>query len=232
MLLYAEDIVLHSESEAVQIMLDYLGNWCKTWGLTINFNKSKVVHFRSPSMQSTEYNFKCYSSSSSIDLIHQYKFLGVLFTEHMDLMQMAKIVAQSTSRALGLLISKDDVFGGMPFERFTQCYGVTVQSIIDESAASWGTKSMYCINAVQNRACRYFSGLGRCPPNATINGDMGWLSREHSQWMCIVRKWCRLVNIDESLLAKKIFLSHLNQDSTNRKFWCYNLQREHIFYRN
>ena len=51
-------IVLLSESEAnMQIMLDYLGKWCETWGLTINFNKSKVMHFRAPSKQSTEYNF-------------------------------------------------------------------------------------------------------------------------------------------------------------------------------
>ena len=71
--------------------------------------------------------------------------------------------------------------------------------------------------------------------NAAINGDMGWLSPEHSQWMCIARKWCRLVNMDESLLAKKIFLSYLNQGSTNRKIWCYRvkmffieIEHEHI----
>ena len=58
---------------------------------------------------------------------------------------------------------------------------------------------MSCINAVQNWACRYFLGLGRYAPNAAINGEMGWLSPEHSQ--CIVRKWCRLVNMDGSLLA-------------------------------
>ena len=162
----------------MQIMLDYLGKWCETWGLTINFNKSKVMHFRALSQQRTEYILKC--GSSSIDLTHQYKYLGVLFTEHLDLMQMAKIVAQSASRAQGLLISKDKVVGGMPFECFTQCYSATVQSIIDYSAAIWGTKSMSCINAVQNRACRYFLGLGRYAPNAAINGDMGWLSPEHS----------------------------------------------------
>ena len=47
---------------------------------------------------------------------------------------------------------------------------------------------MSCINAVQNRACRYFLGLGRYASNATINGDMSWLFSEHSQWMCIARK--------------------------------------------
>ena len=149
----------------MQIMLDYLGNWCKKWGLTINFNKSKIMHFRAPSKQSTEYNLKC--SSSSVDFIHQYKYLDVLFTEHLDLVQMTKIVAQSASRALRLLISKDKVVGGMPFECFTQCYGATVQSIISYRAAIWGTKSMSCINAVQNRVCRYFLG-----PNAAINGDI------------------------------------------------------------
>ena len=53
-LLYADDIVLLLESEAnMQIMLDYLGNWCETWGLTINFNKSKVMHFRALSKHRT-----------------------------------------------------------------------------------------------------------------------------------------------------------------------------------
>ena len=93
---------------------------------------------------------------------------------------MSDIPSHIYSRALGLLISKDKVFGGMPFECFTQCYGATVQSIIDYSAAIWGTKSMSCINAVQNRACRYFLGLGRYAPNAAINGDMGWLSDSDS----------------------------------------------------
>ena len=56
---------------------------------------------------------------------------------------------------------------------------------------------------------------------------MGWLSPEHSQWMCIARKWCRLVNMDESLLAKKIFLSHLTQGSTNCKI-CTMKKNQHL----
>ena len=49
------------------------------------------------------------------------------------------------------------------------------------------------------------------------------------------KKWCRLVNMDESLLAKEIFLSHLTKGSTNRKIWCYRvkmffmeIEHEHI----
>ena len=95
-----------------------------------------------------------------MDIIEQYKYLGIVITEHLDFMLMSKTVAQFASRALGLLILKDKSFGGMPFEWFTQCYNATVQAIIiDYSAAIWGTKSISSINAVQNRACRYFPGL-------------------------------------------------------------------------
>ena len=67
-----------------------------------------------------------------------------------------------------MLISKDKAFGGMPYTCYTKCYDATVQSIIDYSAALWGTKSVTCINAVQNRACRYFLGLGRYAPNVAV----------------------------------------------------------------
>ena len=97
----------------------------------------------------------------------------------------------------------------------------TVQAVIDYSSAIWGTKSM------QNRACCYFLDLGRYAPNAAINGDIGWPAPEHKQWMCVTRKWCRLVNFDDSLLAKKL-LSHLVQCNASCKTWCYRVQ---IFFR-
>ena len=97
-LLYADDIVLLSDNEAkMQTMLDCLDQWCSNWGLAINFDKSKVIHFRNASHPRTEYNFHC--GQSHVDIIDQYKYLGVVFTEHLDFMQMSKTVAQSASRA-------------------------------------------------------------------------------------------------------------------------------------
>ena len=60
-------------------------------------------------------------------------------------MQRAKIVAQSASRALGLLISKDKVVGGMPFECFTQCYSATVQSILLIIVLQFGARNLWLV---------------------------------------------------------------------------------------
>ena len=41
------------------------------------------------------------------------------------------------------------------------------------------------INAVQNRACRVFWGLGRYVPNAGVQGAMCWVLPFHRQWLSI-----------------------------------------------
>ena len=69
----------------------------------------------------------------------------------------------------------------------------------------WGTRSYSWIDAVQNRACRYFLGLGKYAPNQAINGDMGWKQPEHRQWLAVARKFCGMIHIDDALLTKQIF---------------------------
>ena len=115
----------------------------------------------------------------------------------------------------------------MPYTCYTKCYDATVQSIVDYSAALWGTKSVTCINAVQNRACRYFLGLGRYAPNVAVNGDMGWTTLEHRHWLSITRRWCRLISMDDELPTKRVFNNCLRWSSARCKTWCYRVQ---IFY--
>ena len=105
-LLYADDIVIMSDNEAkLQRMLSCLNDYCLSWGLTINFEKSKIMHFRPRSTKQTVSILRC--GNNEMELVKQYKYLGLIFTEFLDLLTMAKTVAKSASRALGLHISKD-----------------------------------------------------------------------------------------------------------------------------
>ena len=175
-LLYADDIVILSDDDIrLQTMLNSLNSWCIRWGLVINVEKSKIVYFRSPSITRSDFNFQC--GDANIETVCRYKYYNIsitILTEHLDFTIMTKTVAQSVSRALGLLIIKDKIFGGMPLQCFHKCYESLVQSVIDYSSAVWGTRSYSWIDAVQNRACRYFLGLCKYAPNQAINGDMGW----------------------------------------------------------
>ena len=149
--------------------------------MLLNFDKSKIVYFKPKSFLQTAYEFHC--GSESIEVVSQYKYLGLLLTEFLDYNVTTKIVSPSAGRALGLLIPKDKAFGGMPFECYSKCYDALVQSIINYGAAIWGSSNFSCISAVQNRACRFFLGLGKYAPNPAVQGDMGWILPEHRQWI-------------------------------------------------
>ena len=171
LLLYADDIVLMAETEAeLQFLLNELHAWCISNSMHVNNIKSNVVHFRVPSKAKTSVNFTC--GPGVINVVDKYTNLGITITEFLD--YEVEIVAQSASRALGLLIAKYKSIGGMPFNVFSKLYDNLVWPVISYGAAIWGTKSYSCISAVQNRAMRFFLGTGKYTPNASLYGDMGW----------------------------------------------------------
>ena len=60
LLMYADDMVLLCENEAdLQCMLNVLYGWCQKWGMCINNEKTKIVHFRNPSNMRSNFHFIC-----------------------------------------------------------------------------------------------------------------------------------------------------------------------------
>ncbi|VDI36322.1 Hypothetical predicted protein, partial [Mytilus galloprovincialis] len=92
-------------------MLDIVSDWCTTWKLSINVNKTKVVHFRPQSFDRSEFNFKC--MENNIDYCDSYKYLGVWMDEHLTFTKNSKELAKAASRALGSLMTKVVLAGGM-----------------------------------------------------------------------------------------------------------------------
>ena len=72
---------------------------------------------------------------------------------------MASNVAKSASRALGLVIYKSKLNDDFPYECFSKLYDSLVWPVIDYGSCIWGTSRRNCIEAVQNRACRFFMAV-------------------------------------------------------------------------
>ena len=181
---FADDIAIMSGSaEGLQSQLKVLYEWCTKWGMKVNTDKTKIVHFQNQSVPKTQLTFMF--DAKDVGCVHQYKYLGLLFTEHLDYNLTAKYVAKAASRALGLLISKAKAHGDHPCDTFTKLYTSLVQPVIDCGAALWGTKTYTGISAVQYRACRFFLEVGCYTPNAGVEGDMGWTNPLHQTLMAV-----------------------------------------------
>ena len=201
---YADDIaLLASSADELQELLNALEIWCSNNQMTVNASKSQVMHFRRLSKMKTQCLFKY--GDNYLDVVSEYKYLGLYLSESLDMNFTAKNVASAANRSLGLLIAKNKALGGMPYECYTKLYDALVDSVIQYGSAVWGYRSFSTINTVQNRACRYFLGVGRYAPNVAVQGDMGWRVSEHRQWLAIARTWYRFHNMDTNRLNYRAF---------------------------
>ncbi len=74
----------------------------------------------------------------------------------------------------------------------------------------WGFAKLKRINAVQNRAIRYFVDNPRFSPNLAINGDMGQSSSQTKPGVEMGRLWKRLVNMENDCHTEEVFLYRIN----------------------
>lgn len=227
LLLYADDIVFVAPSAGdLQHMLDVLYHWCERWNMVVNPDKSKVVHFRNPSVARTQESFSC--GPLDIGITPQYKYLGLTLTEHLDYTVTATDVATAAGRALGCLIAKSKTYGGLPFNCFTKLYDSLVLPIIMYGAAVWGTREYSCINAIHNRACRFFLGVPKHTPNLAVQGDMGWKIPWHHQWLAVAKNWFRLVKMNNDRINHRVFTWAHELAGRNKRNWVHRIVR---FYR-
>ena len=49
----------------------------------------------------------------------------------------------------------------------------------------FGDRTFACIDAVQNRAMRFYLSVGRYTTTAAVAGDMGWEPTIVKQWKCV-----------------------------------------------
>ena len=227
MLLYADDLVLMANSETeLQTLLNTLQLWCVGNDMTVNQTKSKVIHFRPNTVPRTEFSFKC--GELNLETVDKYTYLGLVLKEHLDYQTMAKHVAAAANRALGLLIAKHKAFGGFPFRTFSKLYDSTVWSTINYGAAIWGDRTFTCINSVQNKASRFFMGVGRYTPNSAVNGDTGWIPADIRQWRTVINQYYRLKNMDNIRVNHRIYkwADNISLNSRQCKNWNFRIRQQ------
>ena len=103
-LLYADDTVIFSESETdLQHALDVFEDYCSEWRLNVNTEKTKIVVFgqgRRKSNLSFSFNRK------EIEIVKEYKYLGILLGQSGSLLTAKKYIAEQGSKAMFSLLRK------------------------------------------------------------------------------------------------------------------------------
>ena len=166
--MYADDLVLLAQNERdVQKMLNTVGEWCPKLGMNV-----KPFKFRRYTCQKQiQVLYKCCLQKRRSAFKHftmQYKYLGLVLNQLFDFNDPAEQVAKAAGRALHVLIAKSKMYWGMPFICFRKLFQSVVLPVIQYVSQIQVKKQYTCINALQNRACRYYLGVGKYTVNAAV----------------------------------------------------------------
>ena len=143
--------------------------------------------------------------SEIINIAKSYKYLCVFLTDTLDYNVMVKSIAQAANRALGLLISKIKLNGGVHYKYFTQMFDTFVWPIISYSACIWGTRKYGAIVSVVIRACCLFLGLGQHAPVSAVRGDLGMVPTLCRQMKEVARQYSRQKTMSNERINYIIF---------------------------
>ena len=214
-LLYADDIILLTSNENdLQFLLNIVENWCKKWRLEVNLSKTNVMHVRNARCQQSKFMFLF--NHRTVNYCKSYKYLGSTINEFLNFNITAEAQAEAAGRSLGALITKTIKNGGLPFKIYTMLYECTVNSVSDYGSEIWGFELREAINKIHLRAARSFLGLPKHATSSGVMAEINWPIPKHRAHVNILRHYFRVQKMEETRLTKKIcrwdtlFADHYN----------------------
>ena len=112
----------------------------------------------------------------TLKVVSSYKYLGMVFHEHIDYDACVDILTSSASRVLGSVIAKFKTFKDVDFDTFNKLYHSMAVPITDycSSVCDYGifTKAA----SIQNRAICYFLSVHSKAPLAGLQGEVNWIT--------------------------------------------------------
>ena len=104
---------------------------------------------------------------------------------------------------------------GMDYSVFCNMYESLVEPVLFYGACIWELSEQKKINTVQNKACRYFLGLGKNAANIALQSDMGWTSSNMKQTIEACRLYFKIQGTAENRIVSQMF----HWSSTHGKSW-------------
>ena len=223
-LLYADDIVLMSESEEnLQKILDYCYKWCNKWMLKINEDKSNVVHFRKTRKPCTLFQFQC--GNCYLKTVPPYTYLGIPFDEHLTFVHCINNKTCAASTAFGKLISTCQSLKDVGYNTYCQLYDPLVEPVQDYASEIWGFKNTEICNKVHENARRFYLGVHKFTPLPALYGEMGWIAVKYRHYLSTFRFWNRMMKLPNTSITRHVFQRDIDLSMTNKNNWCSNFKQ-------
>jgi hypothetical protein len=198
-LLYADDTVLMAEThDDLQNILNKFGEYCNTWRLKANADKTKVIVF-SRGRQST--NFKCTLNGSELEIVNEFNYLGILFNRTGNFNKTIKKQAEEATKAMFEVLKRGRTHN-LSIECQLELFNKMVKPILLYGSEIWGfSENIQCLEKVQLRFCKLLLKLETSTPSYMIYGELGLFLIEIDVKLRMISYWASLLTGKETKLS-------------------------------
>lgn len=209
-LLYADDTIIVSDSpESLQKLLNDFYEYCSKWKLTINKSKTKIIIFGS----NKPGNFRFLLNNEPIEIIKEYKYLGVLFSSSGSFLNARKYLVNQANKAMHILYSK--IFNlDIPIDLQLKLFDQTIVPILTFNCEVWGFENLDLIETVQNNFLRTITKSKKSTPLYMLYGELGRYPMDIVIKSRMVNYWCKLVMGNRNKISKVCYDIMLNSDTS------------------
>ena len=204
-LLYADDTVLFAKNEHEFIsLMDTFVNYCKTWKLDINVDKTKVLVFGDRPGRHRNIIIQ----NHTFEVVDTFKYLGVLFSKNRRFVKAKKHVVEQARKALFSLYFKIRNLC-LSLDCQLKLFDNTVVPILLYASEVWGYGDLNMIEKIHTDFMKHILNVKRSTPHVMLYGDLGRFPLSITVKKRMISFWYKLTEngFNLSSILYKVFLN-------------------------
>ena len=175
-LIWADDVIILSETEdGLHSSLQKLNVYCKSNGLTVNTDKTKIMIFNKTG-RLLRGNY--YLKNEKIENVRSYKYLGLIFTPSGEIKSALDDLRSRALKAyMGMRQKLGEIFS-RHIEETTKIFDTLIKSILLYSSDFWGCLKLPVNNPIENlhmMFCKHLLGVHKSTTNDGVLLELGML---------------------------------------------------------
>ena len=208
----------------LQLALNALGDYCKTWKLQINLDKTKIVRFSKGKLQCPAPEFRL--NGGIVEVVESYVYLGTTISYNGKFSQAIEKQCNQAHRALFGLKSRKEKYN-LPIDIMLDLFDKMILPVLLYGCEIWGFENLDSIEIFYRKFLKYILKVNRQTTNCMVYGETG---RTPLKVIIETRMVCYWHKISTGLNTKLSYrllylLNKLNEQNRYSSPWLKNIER-------
>jgi hypothetical protein len=214
LLLYADDIVIFSETESgLQKGLDILYEYCLRWKLTVNVEKTKIMIFKKSGR--IRQNIQFMYDNKIIEIVSKFTYLGIVFTSGGAFGETTEALCGQAQKAIFKLNSYLYKYPGIKISHSLELFDKLILPILHYGSEVWGFNEGINVERVHLQYCKRILGVRPQTQNDFIYGELGRTNIKTLRYVNIIRYWLKIVCLNELKYVKSVYKTMIQELERN-----------------